>query len=336
MSTTHNNHNDIVDSTSSETPLPIDDYEIIEDEEPDESEDFEVSKPAALVPFDPLHRYLHEIRRFSLLTREEEQDLARQYLEKGDPKAAYILVVSNLRLVVKIAMEYQRSWATNLMDLIQEGNLGLIQAVKKFNPYKGIRLSYYASFWIKAYILKYILDNWRLVKIGTTQAQRKLFFNLQKEKARITSQGFTPEAKYLAQILDVKEKDILEMNERLALPEKSLDYPSDEDYRDPIKDLIQTNEMPIDQKLADGEARIRFKEKLKEFHETLVGRERDIFQNRLISENPETLQHIGLRYGITRERTRQLEAKVIQKLKEFLQKDGDDLSDYHITAGADG
>jgi len=131
------------------------DYEIIDDEQGG----FEEIKETSLVPFDPLKRYLMEISKYPLLTKEEELKLAKQYREKGDPKIAYILVVSNLRLVVKIATGYQKSWITNLMDLIQEGNIGLIQAVKKFDPLKGIRFSYYASFWIKAYILKYILDN---------------------------------------------------------------------------------------------------------------------------------------------------------------------------------
>jgi RNA polymerase sigma-32 factor len=298
----------------------------------DAHEDLPPAKETALIPYDPLRRYLMEISRYPLLTREEEQKLARAYLASADPKAAYVLVVSNLRLVVKIAMEYQRSWVANLMDLIQEGNVGLIQAVRKFDPLKGIRLSYYASFWIKAYILKYILDNWRLVKIGTTQAQRKLFYNLQKEKARLLAQGFQPDPKHLAEILGVRERDILEMNERLALPEKSLDAPAVDDYRSPLRDIIPAQSVPIDERLSDEEARARFHQKLAEFRETLEGKERDIFDHRLISEEPETLQQIGERYAITRERTRQLEARLIQKLRDFLSQDGSDLSDYHVGA----
>jgi RNA polymerase sigma-32 factor len=327
MSSTTKSENSQLDSGIEDSSV-VEDYEIVDDDGPDE--EIPESRETSLVPFDPLQKYLAEISKYPLLTREEEQELALKFKETGDPKAAYILVVSNLRLVVKIAMEYQRSWITNLLDLVQEGNIGLIQAVKKFDPLKGIRLSYYASFWIKAYILKYILDNWRLVKIGTTQAQRKLFFNLQKEKARLTAQGFNPDPKYLAKVLDVREKDILEMSERLALPERSLDYPPDEDYRYPLKDLIASGEMPVDQRLSNQEARRIFREKLKEFRETLEGKERDIFENRLMSENPETLQVIGNRYGITRERTRQLEAKLIAKLRNFLQEDGTDLSDYQI------
>ncbi|ETR74641.1 MAG: hypothetical protein OMM_06222 [Candidatus Magnetoglobus multicellularis str. Araruama] len=135
----------------------------------------------ALVQYDPLQRYLAEVSRYELLTREEEIELATLVQETGDPDAAYRLTASNLRLVVKIAMEFQRIWMQNLLDLIQEGNIGLMQAVKKFDPYKNVKFSYYASFWIKAYILKFIMDNWRLVKIGTTQAQRKLFFKLKKK-----------------------------------------------------------------------------------------------------------------------------------------------------------
>lgn len=327
MSSTTNNENSQLDSSSEDAPV-VDDHEIIDDKGLAKATG--EAQATSLVPFDPLQKYLAEIRQYPLLTREQEQELALKFKETGDPKAAYLLVVSNLRLVVKIAMEYQRSWITNLLDLIQEGNIGLIQAVKKFDPLKGIRLSYYASFWIKAYILKYILDNWRLVKIGTTQAQRKLFFNLQKEKARLTAQGFKPDPKYLAKVLDVREKDIVEMSERLALPEKSLDYPPDEDYRYPMKDLISSKEMPVDQRLSNQEAREVFHDKLKEFQKTLKGRDRDIFENRLLSENPETLQVIGNRYAITRERTRQLEAKLIAKLRSFLQEDGTDLYDYHL------
>ena len=341
MNTNNDSKANQIEFNSSGDPITLDEYEIVDEGGGEVEESFEEQvtefgeekdkeKKTSLVPFEPLRKYLVELSKYQLLSREEEQNLALAFKEKGDLKAGYVLVVSNLRLVVKIALEYQKSWVTDLMDLIQEGNIGLIQAVKKFDPLKGIRLSYYASFWIKAYILKYILDNWRLVKIGTTQAQRRLFFNLQKEKARLTSQGYKPDSKYLAEILDVREKDILEMNERLALPEKSLDSPSVEDYRYPIKDIIPLKEIPIDQKLSEQEAKAKFKEKLKEFHKTLQGKDRYIFENRLMSEDPNTLQEIGDKYGITRERARQLEGKLIKKLKEFLQKDGTDLSSYQL------
>jgi RNA polymerase sigma-32 factor len=153
----------------------------------------------ALTKRDPLQAYLSEISRYNLLTREEEVELGKKIQEENDPDAAFVLATSNLRLVVKIALEFQKVWMQNLLDLIQEGNIGLMQAVQKFDPYKGVKFSYYASFWIKAYILKFIMDNWRLVKIGTTQGQRKLFFKLKKEKQRLIEEGFDPQPKLLSE-----------------------------------------------------------------------------------------------------------------------------------------
>ncbi len=159
------------------------------------------SSTKALVKSDPIQSYLNEINRYKLLTRDQEIELGRRIQEEGDQEAAYIMTTSNLRLVVKIALEFQRIWMQNLLDLIQEGNIGLVQAVKKFDPYKNVKFSYYSSFWIKAYILKFIMDNWRMVKIGTTQGQRKLFFRLKKEKQRLIEQGFDPKPKLLSERL---------------------------------------------------------------------------------------------------------------------------------------
>src|ERR1043166_2636074 len=164
----------------------------------------------ALVSYDPLQRYLTEIRRFPLLTREEEHRLAVEYKEYGNVEAAYKLVTGNLRLVVMIAREYQKAFK-NLLDLIQEGNMGLMEAVKNFDPYRGVRFPSYAVWWIRAYIIRYIMSDWRMVKIGTTQAQRKLFFNLQREKEKIEAEGLTPGPKLLAQRLQVKEDEVVEM-----------------------------------------------------------------------------------------------------------------------------
>src|SRR5918992_1518278 len=191
---------------------------IPEIEEPDESE------RKALVPFEPLQRYLAEIRRFALLSREEEHRLAVQYKEYGDVEAAYKLVTANLRLVVMIAREYQKAFK-NLLDLIQEGNMGLMEAVKNFDPYRGVRFPSYAVWWIRAYIIRYIMSDWRMVKIGTTQAQRKLFFNLQKEKEKLEAEGITPGPKLLAQRLNVKENEVIEMEQRLGSRDLSVDVP---------------------------------------------------------------------------------------------------------------
>src|SRR4051812_12635117 len=190
--------------------------------------DDEKSSSNALVPFDPLQRYLADIRRYAVLSREEEHRLAVEYKEYGDLDAAYKLVTANLRLVVMIAREYQRAFR-NLLDLVQEGNIGLMEAVKNFDPYRGVRFPSYAVWWIRAYIIRYVIANWRMVKIGTTQAQRKLFFNLKKEKEKLEREGFFPTAKAIAANLKVKEQEVIEMEQRLSLPDMSVDAPVNED-----------------------------------------------------------------------------------------------------------
>src|SRR5499425_2288278 len=178
----------------------------------------------ALAPFDPLQRYLTEIRKFPLLSREQEHRLAVEYKEYGNLEAAYKLVTGNLRLVVMIAREYQKAFKS-LLDLIQEGNMGLMEAVKNFDPYRGVRFPSYAVWWIRAYIIRYVMNNWRMVKLGTTQAQRKLFFNLQKEKDRLEREGFVAGPKLLAERLDVKEREVVEMEQRLGGRDLSVDTP---------------------------------------------------------------------------------------------------------------
>ncbi|MCD6298267.1 MAG: sigma-70 family RNA polymerase sigma factor, partial [Deltaproteobacteria bacterium] len=234
-------------------------------------------KERALVPYDPLQMYLLEIKGHELLTREEEKELAIRVREKEDEKAAYRLITSNLRLVVKIAMDFHRYWAKNLLDLIQEGNVGLLQAVKKFDPYRGIKFSYYASFWIKAYMLKFIMDNWKLVKIGTTQSQRKLFFNLAKERDKLIAQGFAPEPKLLAERLDVKEEEVVEMSQRLGGWEVSLSSPVSDDSRESYGDFLPKPGKSIDENLSEAQTRKLLTEKLQEFRKTLSGKEADIF-----------------------------------------------------------
>ena len=283
----------------------------------------------SLVPYDPLKHYLMEIKRYPLLTREEEQRLAIRYKEKGDMEAAYRLITSNLRLVVKIALSFQRHWMRNLMDLIQEGNIGLMQAVKKFDPYRGYKLSYYASFWIKAYIIKFIMDNWKLVKIGTTQAQRKLFFNLRKEKERLLSLGFEPGPKLLAERLDVKESEVIEMDQRLGSWEVSLDAPIREDSESDHQSFIPSDEVAADDLLADFEREEILKEKLASFRTILPEKEQFIFDNRLMAEEPLTLQEIGDIYGISRERVRQIQVRITKKIKAYLQEEIEDIEDLY-------
>ena len=277
------------------------------------------------VPFDPFHLYLDEIKPYPLLSREDERDLAIRYREKGDIEAAYKLVTANLRLVVKIAMGFQRHWMQDLMDLIQEGNVGLMQAAKKFDPYRGYKFSYYASFWIKAYIMKFIIDNWKLVKIGTTQTQRKLFSNLRKEKERLEAQGIEASPKLLSDRLNVKESEIIEMDQRLNMWDISFDSPLKEDSEDTYKSFLPSDDLPVDDQIADQEAKAILHDKLMLFKGQLKGREVVIFEKRLLSEDPMTLQEIGDKFGISRERVRQIESRLKKKLKIYLEEETTDI-----------
>jgi len=277
------------------------------------------------VSFDPFRLYLDEIKRYPLLSREEERELAIRYREKSDTEAGYKLITANLRLVVKIAMDFQRYWMQNLMDLIQEGNVGLMQAVKKFDPYRGYKFSYYASFWIKAYIIKFIMDNWKLVKIGTTQAQRKLFFNLRKEKEQLEAQGIEASPKLLSHRLDVKESEIIEMDQRLNSWEISLDSPLKEDSEDTHKSFLPSDDLPVDDQIADREAKAILHDKLALFRAQLKGKESVIFDRRLLTEDPMTLQEIGDKFGISRERVRQIESRLKKKLKAYLEEEIEDI-----------
>ena len=300
--------------------MGTDEVEIIENEYGHEVED-EGSKSTSIVRYDPLQQYFAQLKNYPLLTTEEESRLAIQYREKGDIDAAYTLITSNLRLVVQIALEFQRYWMTNFLDLIQEGNIGLMQAVRKFDPYKGAKLSYYASFWIKAYILKFIIDNWRLVKIGTTQAQRKLFFNLEKERRKLDALGYDPTPKLLGERLDVKEKDVIEMDQRLGGWEVSLESPISSDTKTTHKDFLLSGDVSLDNMLAESELRDIYLEKLEEFRKTLQGKEEYIFNERLLSDSPLSLQDIGDKFGLSKERIRQIEKRLIGKIRHFLKEE---------------
>jgi RNA polymerase sigma-32 factor len=284
------------------------------------------SRESRAMVADPVKRYLSEIRHYPILTKEEEQELATDFLDSGSSDAALKLVTSNLRLVVKIALEYQSTW-TSLLDLIQEGNVGLMQAVRKFDPTKGIRLSSYAQWWIRAYILKYLMDNYKLVKIGTTQAQRKLFYNLKKEKDKLEKQGFKPTAKLLANALNVREQDVTEMEARLSGREASLDAPLVDEQRGSLIDLLPAKGPEVDDIIARREISKKVFQKLKEFEDTLEGRDMDIWKHRLMVDSPMTLQQIGDLFGVSRERARQLESRILKKLKKFLSDEVVELGD---------
>jgi RNA polymerase sigma-32 factor len=295
-----------------------------DDETPAQDDDNIIEpKSRSIARVDPLTAYINDIRRYGLLSREDEHALAVKYLETGDLEAAKRLVTSNLRLVVKIAHEYRRAHR-NLLDLIQEGNVGLVQAVKKYDPYRGVKLSSYAAWWIRAYMLKFILNNWRLVKIGTTQAQRKLFFNLRKEKEKLESLGFETSSKALAEALDVPEREVIDMEKRLGQGEMSLDAPlkNDEEGGRSHLDMLESGGDTRPDVATEGvEFRELLREKFAEFEKTLRGRELDIFRERLLTDTPKTLQEIGSNYGISRERARQLEKRLVGKLKTYLRKE---------------
>ena len=305
-----------------------DDEAAAEPVEPGEVEAGAAKDRGALVATDPLGRYLAEIRRFPLLTREEEAVIARRYVRDKDPQDAYLLVTGNLRLVVKLAYEFARA-TKNVLDLIQEGNVGLMEAVKNFDPEHGIRFPSYAVWWVRAYIYRYLINNWRLVKIGTTQAQRKLFFNLRKETERLEREGFKPQPLLLAHRMGVRESDVREMQERMGHSELSLDQPAGAGAGDDTRlgDVIPDAGHNPEAETANREWREFAHDKVEQFAATLAGKELEIFKARLLSEDPETLQQIGTRFGISRERVRQIETRLKRRLKEFIEASAPDVDD---------
>jgi RNA polymerase sigma-32 factor len=274
-----------------------------------------------LVRYDPLRSYLNEIRSIPTLSREEEHELAVRYREKGDKAAGYKLVLANLRLVVMVAREYQRN-VQNVLDLVQEGNIGLLEAVKKYDPFRDVRFPSYAVYWVRAYMLRYLIANVRLVKVGTTQAQRKLFFNLVKEKEKLEREGFRPEAKLLADRLNVKESEVLEMQQRLALPDLSVDAPvnrnddSAMDFHGVFPDdAANAEEVVVEEQFADA-----VRQNIEEFKKQVDEKELAIIEQRLFTEDPATLQVIADQFGVSRERIRQIESRLKDRLKEFLRE----------------
>ena len=337
---------------------PVADADLIIDDDTEESESDEPSEDALLMgdetPLDPdadsflladddfalpvpatrrgmhdsLSLYLQEVSKFPLLTPEEEYSLARKVIDQNDPDAAFRIVSSHLRLVVRIAMDFQRRWMQNVLDLIQEGNVGLMRAVHKFDPEKGIKFSYYATFWVKAYILKFIMDNWRMVKIGTTQAQRKLFYNLNKERQRLISQGFDPDAAALSKSLNVTEDQVLEMQQRMDGSDVSLDAPTGNEESPGASriELLPALGAGIEDILADNEIAHMVRERIKTILPLLSDKETYILHHRLLTDDPVTLREIGEKYGITRERVRQIEARLLQKVRDHLFKEIKDFS----------
>ena len=289
------------------------------DDEVVEVESHDDTSSGSLVPYSALDAYLAEIRRLAPLSREEEHAVAVDYHKTKSPEAAKKLVFGSLWLVVKIARDYEKV-ARNVLDLIQEGNIGLMEAVQNFDPYRGVRFPSYAVWWIRAYIIRYIIANWRLVKIGTTQAQRKLFFNLKKESERLEREGIYPSPKLLADRLNVREGDVVEMSQRLGGPDVSVDAPLQDESDSNLLSVLPSGEQSAEDAMAKKELHGALKEAILAFKAGLNPKEARIFQGRIMDEDRRTLQDLSDELSISKERVRQIENRLREKLKDFVSK----------------
>lgn len=265
----------------------------------------------------PLSRYLAELRRYPLMTREEERETAVKAFENNDIDARNRLVTANLRLVVKIAMEYRRAYL-QILDLIQEGNAGLLQAVRRFNPYRNVKLSTYSAWWIRAYILKFLMDNKSLVRMGTTDAQRKLFFRLRGEAEKMYALTQKFDANLLAEKIGVEAQDVIDMQQRLTKSDASLDLSVGEENDTRHMDLLVSDQEDADDALERKQLIQILRKQIHILEKDLNERDSYIFHHRIMAEDPITLQDIGNKYGITRERARQIEASLMKKIKDRL------------------
>src|SRR5262245_57653122 len=299
-------------------------------------EEIEESQDAAdrvqLIRYDPLRHYLLEISKYEPLSQDEEQRLARLLRDQQDREAARKLVTSNLKLVVKVAFLYNKVYS-NLMDLIQEGNVGLLQAVKRFDPDRGTRLSTYATWWIKAYIIKFILDNFRIVRVGTTNDRRKVLMNLRKEKRKLEAQGIAVSPQLIAQALNVSEEDVIAVEKSIQSYDLSLDQKIGDDSESTYLDSLASTEQLIDERLASGELKEFIDARLSEFSEGLSERERIILQQRLLAEEPLTLQAIADKYGVTREAIRISEKRLVEKIKAYMKEALGDIREMRFSLG---
>ena len=276
-----------------------------------------------------LSSYMEQIKKFPLLEAKEEYMLAKAWKNQGDVKAAHKLVTSHLRLVAKIASGY-RGYGLPLSDLISEGNIGMMHAVKRFEPEKGFRLATYAMWWIKASIQEYVLRSWSLVKIGTTAAQKKLFFNLKKIKSKISAiedGDLTPDqVDKIATELSVPHKEVISMNRRISGSDYSLNSPVTDDNSGEWQDWLEDDTQNQEASFADTEEYLIKKNILSDSLEYLNERERDIISERQLSENPLTLEELSNRYGVSRERIRQIEAKAFEKLQTKMTEKAKDIN----------
>lgn len=284
----------------------------------------------SLVRYDPFRRYMAELKKYPPLSREEERELARLYRDTGDRDALFRLVTANLMLVVRVALSFRRA-AKNLLDLIQEGNIGLLQAIDRFDPELGHRLPTYASWWIRAYMVKFLLDNVRLVRVGTTNARRKLLRNLRKEKARLEAQGYEVGTKLLAERFDVSEQDVKDVQAALAAHDVSIDAPVAGDEEGRSRAEVMAGTAPdVEEQVARRELQERVEGALRVFRRDLDERDRMLLDRRILSEDPVTLQDIGDRFGTSREAVRQAEVRLMKRLKEFVARELGDLGQVRI------
>lgn len=281
---------------------------------------------------DLLAHYLSEVRRYPLLDPEEERKAAVAWYEQGDQEAAERLVTANLRLVVKLAFQYHRQWSS-ILDLIQEGNVGLVEALSRFDPYRGIRFSSYAQYWIRAMILRFLMDNFRMVRLGSTRNGRKLFFQLQKEKERLVKEGLRPSTRLLAERLDVPESEVISVDQHLRAPAVSLHAPvgADEEGRSLADVVPDSGATHPDDDVAQHQLGALVREKLEAFAETLTDeREQAIWVERLTAMDPVPLSVLGKRFDVSKERIRQVESRLRKRLKAFLQAEMGDEIDFEF------
>lgn len=283
---------------------------------------------------DLLAHYLSELRRYPLLTPEDEHETAIAYYERGDRAAGERLVTANLRLVVKLAFQYHRQWS-NVLDLIQEGNVGLVQALSRYDPYRGIRFSSYAQYWIRAMILRFLMDNYRLVRLGSTRAARQLFFQLRKERERLIREGLEPGTRLIAERLSVPESEVIAVDSHLRAPAMSIDAPlADGEGRALVDVLSDEGRSGPETHVVRGQLHEVVRQKLAVFAETLHDeRELAIWSERLMAVEPESLSTLGERFGVSKERIRQLEARIRKNLKVFLRRELGEEIDFEISSG---
>lgn len=274
----------------------------------------------SIVPVDPLQKYIAEVRKFPLLTPEEEYELAVKYKETGDKEAAFRLITANLILVVSISLKFKRVFQ-NVLDLIQEGNIGLLKAIHKYDPDFGVRFPSYATWWIKAYILKFVLDNIRLVRVGTTNVRRRLIHNLREEKRKLEDRGFTVGPKLLAERFGATEQDVIDVQQSLESRDVSIDAPMTDESDTPRSDFMTAEEESVEEDVARRELQELIESKLKIFKKGLNEKELMILHERILNEEPVTLQEIGNEFNITREAVRQSEERLKKKLEEFFKKE---------------